>query len=232
MSNNRILLIVGVIFALLVVVGVLASVTAFVVFSDSGPNLFGERAIAEDTFLSLQDEFVVLVDDLPHIYFTNAGMEKPFSNREVILEMGVATGKAYVKATNRITGYQTNLHRKDNTDISPAVIASTVSLFGSNEGALLALSEDWFPAYLEEDDPPEFLDEDCDLGDACILYMYKEYDPVAQVTRVRYEVAFVYKNVLVWVAAAGLDIDHDETYVMDAAQAIFDRLEEAELVKQ
>jgi hypothetical protein len=55
--------------------------------------------------------------------------------------------------------------------------------------------------------------------------MYDDFNQVSGISTLRYSVAFRYKNVLVWVSAKGLEMEIDENDVLDAAKAIYDRLQ-------
>jgi hypothetical protein len=106
-------------------------------------------------------------------------------------------------------------------------LESAIELFESSDGAKLALSPEWFKAYKDENKAPTWIEDGCDIGDECLFYYYQSIDPATNLTKLEYDVAFVYKNVMVWVMGRGLDIDTKSDYVLKAAEAVFKRLEEA-----
>ncbi|MEK6256275.1 MAG: hypothetical protein N2C13_03025, partial [Chloroflexota bacterium] len=83
---------------------------------------------------------------------------------------------------------------------------------------------EYFHAYTDEEREFEFLDQNCKHGDECILYTSERFDPATGLTTVRYDVAFVYGNVLVWISATGLDVDINENHIHEAAQIVLDKL--------
>ncbi len=226
-TKKKNLLLVGGILIAVTIVGIAAIL--YFLREPIGDILGGGGVIDPVNFRSIQDDFVVRPEDLPDEFHIVAGSELPWTNKSIVLEMGEVQGKTYISETGRVDGWQMRLKRTDRTDIAPAVVESTIEIFETKDGARLALSEDWFKAYQDEDRDPDFISGGCNLGDECILYSYTDYDPATQLTYVRYEIAFVYENVLVWIGTDGLDIDHDESYLLDAAQVILDRLEELEL---
>jgi hypothetical protein len=119
------------------------------------------------------------------------------------------------------------LERKKKEDVAPGVMESGIELFDSSKGAELALSPDWFKAYKDENKPPTWIDKGCDFGDQCLFYYYQSIDPATNLTKLEYNVAFVYKNVTVWVMGRGLDIDVKPDYVLEAAKSVLKRLEAA-----
>ena len=170
---------------------------------------------------------VLRPDDLAANYYLAQGGEKPLTNDHVILSMKVANGKQYILDTGRVDGWEITLLRSSNTDITPEKYNSSISIFETSEGASTALSPQYFWAYTNEDQQPdEILDESCKVGSECILFAYEDYNRVSGVTKMRYDVAFRYKNALVWVSAFGLDIETTPEHVLEAAEIIYQRLVE------
>ncbi len=176
---------------------------------------------------SLENElssFVLRDEDLPDDYRLPPGGENIVTTMTLINEMGELQAKRYVLATGRVNGWRIQLERERKDAFAPSYFESSIELFESVDGAKLALSPEWFPAY--QDGEPDWVDGGCDLGDECLFYYSEKHDPAQGLTTLRYQVAFVYRNVLVWVMGRGLDIDVTPEYILNAAQAIFDKLEE------
>jgi len=179
------------------------------------------------TFSQALGNYILRPEDLPHKYRIPAGGEARVSNLGVIQQIGEVEGKRYILATGRVDGWSIELERKNKEDIAPITFQSTIEVFESHEGALTALSPEWFKAYKNEKKKPEWVEGGCDLGDQCLFYYYKTLDPATNLTKLEYDVAFVYKNVLVWVMGRGLDIDVNPDYVLNAARILFDKLNRA-----
>lgn len=176
------------------------------------------------TFSQRLGNYVLRPEDLPHKYRIPSGGEARVSNLGVVQKMGEVEGKRYILATGRVDGWSLELERKNKEDIAPITFQSTIEVFESHEGALTALSPDWFKAYKSETKTPSWVEGGCDLGDQCLFYYYKTQDPATNLTKLEYDVAFVYKNVLVWVMGRGLDIDVNPDYVLNAARTLYDKL--------
>lgn len=180
-----------------------------------------------EEFASELGDYVLSPEDLPNLYRIPQGGERRISNLGVIQDMGEVLGKHYIVATGRVDGFYRLLERKKKEDIAPGAMESLIELFDSSDGAKLALGPEWFKAYKEENKQPTWIEEGCKLGDKCLFYYYQSIDPATNLTKLEYDVAFVYKNVLVWVMGRGLDIDIKSDYVLKAAEAVYKRLEQA-----
>ena len=169
-------------------------------------------------------EFLLHPEDLPDDYRIPSGGEKRWSNKGLINEIGEVEAKEYIVATGRVEGWRIELERVNKEDIAPGRFQSEVELFETNEGARLALTPEWFKAYQEDYAESTWIEDGCEIGDKCIFYFHEKYDPATELTTVTYEVAFVHRNVLVWVLGRGLDIDMSQDYVLDAAQSVYDKI--------
>jgi len=185
-----------------------------------------DRLDPEEFAKSLGD-YVLRPQDLPNSYRVPQGGERRVSNLGVIQEMGEVAGKHYIVNTGRVEGWYIQLERRKKEDIAPGALESAIELFESSDGAKLALGPEWFKAYKDENKTPTWIEDSCDLGDECLFYYYQSIDPATNLTKLEYDVAFIYKNVLVWVMGRGLDIDTKSDYVMKAAEAVYKRLEAA-----
>lgn len=179
---------------------------------------------------AMAKEFTNLIlrpDDLPNQYRIPPGGESRYANKNVLNEMGEIQAKQYFLATKRVDGWRIEMERVNKEDIAPAHLESTLTIYETSDGAAAALTPDWFKAYKEEDREIVF-DEGCDVGDECLFYHSQRYDPANEITVVTYEVAFRYRNVVVWILARGLDIDMSPDYVLNVAQIAFNKLQEYE----
>lgn len=207
-----------------IVVGVTA--VLFLATRDGGIGfLGGGQTFDADKFMRVQDDFVLRPDDFEIGYFVKSDGESRRGNRQMILEMGEVEGKSYIVETGRVDGWYINLRKSDSTDIAPSTYTNTIDIFETRTGARLAISPEIFKAFNDDSREYEFLDKNCNYGDECILYTSERFDPATGLTIIRYDVAFVYGNVLVWISATGLDVDISEDQIHDAAQIIIDKLE-------
>lgn len=196
------------------------------VATDSNIGIFGgTQTLDAEEFAKVQNDYVLRPDDLEVNYFIKSGGEKRRGNRLIILEMKEVEGKNYVLDTGRVDGWYVNLRKSDRTDIAPSTYTNTIDIFETKEGARLALSPEYFKAYSDDEREFEFLDENCNYGDECILYTAERFDAATGLTVIRYDVAFVYGNVLVWISATGLDVDISEEDIHEATQIVVDKLE-------
>jgi hypothetical protein len=203
---------------LLVLLGILLSACSF--------GLLTPKSFDAGVTVAKLPEFVLRPEDLPDQYRFLSGGESRFANIILINEQGEIEAKEYIVATERVDGWRTKLERVNKEDIAPAAFESQVELFESNQGAQAAISPDWYPAYQEGAEQVKWVEEGCNLGEECLFYYYRSHDPAANLTKLRYEVAFTYRNLLVWVMGRGLEIDMDPEYVLNAAQAIHDKLDQ------
>jgi len=196
------------------------------VATDSNIGIFGgAQTLDAEEFAKVQNDYVLRPDDLEVNYFIESGGEKRRGNRLIILEMKEVEGKNYVLDTGRVDGWYVNLRKSDRTDIAPSTYTNTIDIFETKAGARLALSPEYFQAYTDDEREFEFLDENCNYGDECILYTSERFDAATGLTVIRYDVAFVYGNVLLWISATGLDVDISEEDIHEATQIVVDKLE-------
>ncbi|MBN2500694.1 MAG: hypothetical protein JXB38_07960 [Anaerolineales bacterium] len=176
------------------------------------------------------DELILRPTDMDYAYHIDSGKEMRYGNTNAMYERGEIEGKKFIAATGRVEGWSLEMRRTHKIDPAPATYASTIEVFESVDGAQLALSPEWFKAYQDLDNLPIMLDESCDFGEECVMYLYENYKAAEGLTTLTYEIAFTYRNVLVWTSVRGLDYEVEEQDVVDAAQVIYDRLLELELV--
>jgi hypothetical protein len=187
-------------------------------------NITGGEIFDPETFFKVERQYVLRPEDLTFDYYIGKNGESPLSNKEIILLYGEARGKNYILQTGRVDGWQITMLKNHELDIAPSKFKSSLDLFQTAEGAQLAFSPEWFWVYQPENAPDEWLDKSCNIGTECIFFMYEDYSPVSGLTTLRYDVAFLYQNVVVWVSGSGIDMEITEADVLNAAQAVFDKL--------
>lgn len=178
------------------------------------------------------EDYILRPDDLVVAYKIPTQGERRISNAGVIQERGEVEGKRYIIATGRVDGWTIALERRHKEDIAPAAYESRLELFETAEGAELAIQPEWFPAYLDQDNPPTFVAGGCNLGQNCMFYYYERLEKTTNLTYLQYHMAFTYQNVLVWVMGRGLDVDVNPDVVKAAAQIILDKLERAPIASR
>lgn len=193
--------------------------------SDLMGLLGGGRTYDAQDLVRAQADFVLRPADFEVDYFVESDGEKRRGNRLVILEMGEVEGKEFVLETGRVDGWYINLRKNDRTDIAPSTYTNTIDIFETREGARLAFSPEKFKAYNNADREFEFLDKSCNYGNDCILYTSERHDPATGLTVIRYDVAFLYGNALVWISVTGLDIDISEDHIHEAAQIVLEKMD-------
>ncbi len=198
------------------------------------PKISGSKGQfdTEAVVASLAD-YVLRPEDMPNQYKIEADGEQHLTNLKVINEVGEVQGKRYIAATFRVDGWSLVLTRVNKEELIPYKMYSQVEVFETPEGAQTAFGPDWFPAYSTEegDTPPNFIENGCDFGDACVMYLCEEFDPATELTTLQYEVAFVYKNMIGKVMGRGLDFDMKPDYIVDAAEILFEKIDSAPMAE-
>lgn len=171
--------------------------------------------------------YLLRPDDMPHSYYIPQDGEQHTGTIRLIQELGEIPAKTYVKDTGRIDGWWLQLKRVNKADFAPSTVMSSIELFESAEGAHKAISPTY--AHLQMDSTGEYspIDDGCDIGDNCEFYYAASEDPATEIVTVRYDIAFTYKNALVWVMAQGIEIDMEADYVLQAASTLLSKLETA-----
>jgi len=170
-------------------------------------------------------QFVLRNEDLPDEYRLPPNGEYIISTGTLINEMKELPAKRYVLETGRVNGWGIQLERVNKEDFAPSGMQSQIQLFETSQGAALAISPEWHPAYSDEVEV-SWVDGGCDIGDECLFYFTETYEAASQITKLRYEVAFAYRNVVVWVMGHGLDVDVTPEYILNAAQALYEKLDQ------
>ena len=193
-----------------------------------------EGIFATDAMVSDLDSYVLRPEDMPDPYKIPADNEQHLTNLRVINTVGEVKGKRYMAATSRLDGWSLGLERVNKEDLIPFKIYSQIEVFETAEGAQIAFGEDWLPVYQEPEDEantPNWIEDGCDFGDACIMYYYKIFDPATELTTLQYEVTFVNKNTLVQVMGRGLDFDMKPDYIANAAEILLEKIDTAPMTE-
>jgi hypothetical protein len=192
---------------------------------DSQQDAPPEDTFDPDEMENKLNQFVIRDEDLPHDYRLPPNAEFMLPTATLINEMGELAAKGYISSTGRINGWGIHLERVNKEDFAPVDMESRIELFKTGGGAALAISPEYFPAY-QGDSTVTWVDGGCTIGDECLFYFSETHDPTTDLTKHRYEVAFVYRNVLVWVMGRGLDIDVTPEYILDAAETLYQKLDD------
>jgi hypothetical protein len=196
----------------------------------SSANIGGDQIVEPNRFLSVQKDMVLRPSDLETAYHIDTGQEKRLANTTLVQEMGQVAGKSYVSATGRVDGWYLQLRRTNSSSFGPATFTSTVEVFNTVDGALVAMSSEYHPLYNSTDRDYDVVEGGCNLGRNCTLFTSQKFDPASSLTTLRYDVLFTYQNVLVWVSGTGLDVELTPDMVIDAGEIVLNKLSQLELV--
>ena len=196
---------------------------------EAGKDLFDSAAMVEEL-----DAYVLRPEDMPNQYKIPANGEQHMTNLKVINTIGEVKGKRYLAASGRIDGWSLELERVNKEELIPYKIYSQIEVFETSEGAATAFGPEWLPVYQEGEEgapTPNWIEDGCDLGDACVMYYYEELDPATELTILQYEIVFVYNNVIVKVMGRSPDYDMKPDYIENTAQLLFDKIDAAPLAE-
>lgn len=196
---------------------------------DTSKGLFDSAAMVE----TLED-FVLRPEDMPNEYKIAQDGEQHMSNLKVINAVGEVEGKRYIAATKRVDGWTLELQRVNKAELIPYTLYTQVEVFENAEGAEAAFGPDWLSAYAEvenEEDQPQWIEDGCDFGDACVVYFYEKLDPASDVTNLEYHIVFVNRNVLGHLMARSADYDMDSDYIFSVAQLLADKIDDAPMTE-
>lgn len=215
----------------IILIGALVVIAAAYMFLRGGSGGIGGlvpgSTIDVESFAAVQSEYVLHPEDLSVEYFFVPGGESPFHNKEVTEVLGQLHGKEYLKATGRFDGWDVGLGKRNQSDLGPATYRSNLQVFDSVKGAKQAMQLDWFWAADFDRQPDSVNDDNCGIGDDCILRTIQTVYVESNLTKMRYEVLFRYKNVVVWVSARGLSVETDADDALYAAEAVYARLKDS-----
>ena len=219
-----------VIFLLFVVIILLGGV-AFLLLSGGNSlislpgNLIGSSGVDQETFILRMNKLVLSPEDMTARYNVVPGGNLHMSNSQLSNNMGAAFGKPFIVSTGRVDGWDLAMERVNPDDFTPEYVRSRVEIFETTAGASDALGEEWFWAYqIEERMPDKFLDKNCNLGKDCLTFMYREIKPASGSAVERYDVAYRYDNVVVWVFIKGSEGEVTEDLVLQYGQMVLDKV--------
>lgn len=185
----------------------------------------GDNPLNPETFVRLQRDHVLRPEDLDSGYSLIAGGDSPWTNEEVVQLMGSSDGKRYVTETGRVDGWQSGLEKNNSSAFGPETYTTRIQIFETKSGAGDSLESSWYWKYtLKEELNDTFSEDTCSIGSDCITAFFDYYYPESDLVKVRYDVAFRIDNVTVWVSIKGLDVDTTLDDALDAAQSLYDKL--------
>lgn len=216
-------------FLILAAVAVLVIIAVVVLLQGGPAAVVSQQEVDQAQFIVKMNELVLGPKDMPVPYRIASGSNARFDNASAATAMGSELGKPYIAATGRVDGWDLFMERANATDIGPESYRSRVEIFETVEGASAAISEQWFWAYTDpKKTPTEWLSKNCNVGNECLSFMYQEAKPGAGAVHERYDVAFRYRNSLVWVFVNGVQGDVSEEVALDAARMILERIKALE----
>jgi hypothetical protein len=187
------------------------------------------QILEPNSYLRVQQDVVLQPDELEYGYHIDDNGSIRYSQNQIILERGQVEGKQYILDTGYVDGWKLRLARNRSQDITPSIFESSTQVYETVGGATLAFDPKNF--YKEVSSWDLDSTESCDLGNDCRLESYARFDPVTNLTEVRYDVTFRYHNVVNFVSGRGLEIETNAEIVLDAAQTVANKLADLELTK-
>lgn len=175
-----------------------------------------------DEFLLSEHLLVLRPTDLTARY--RAILDFQYPNEDLPFKKASARD-SYITLTGRVDGWETTLERIDSNTPGPFEYTSRVEIFETVEGAKDAISPEYFWAYTNvRGAPDELINNNCVLASECVLFQTIPPSPKAGEATLRYDVAFRYQNVVVWISINGAKEDLTKTQALDAARIIFEKL--------
>ncbi|MEK6222637.1 MAG: hypothetical protein N2D54_10375, partial [Chloroflexota bacterium] len=172
------------------------------------------------------EAFNLTVEDfLPEVYLLPTGMSTDHDNQVILDARGAEEGQAYIDATHRLDGHIKLFSIEDGTLLLPQRVRSTIIYYDDAAGAEIAFGAPWNPDFVKED--AIFLDEvETNLGDQSYTVVYRDEFAPNRVL-VKYEIVFIYKNVMAITTAWGYEEDVQHEFMLALAQTVFTRLQSA-----
>lgn len=189
--------------------------------------ILASNQLEPKNFVRIQRDHVLRPDDLRIDYQFESAGDSPWTNGEIIQVMGQNDGKRFISETGRVDGWQSGLAKVTTSDLGPETYTSRIQVFETEDGADQALKSKWFWGYTAKEENYDNFEEDtCSIGNDCITVFYDLYYQESGLIKVRYDVAFRYENIVVWISANGLDVDTSMDDVLGAAQILYNKLAE------
>jgi len=185
--------------------------------------------------LSLQEnlkEFLVQESDLPPManYTANFHLPTLVSNEISSQTMG-ADGADFLEKTGRIDGWEVDVvfDGDANLGITPFILYNQAALYGTIEGAQLAIGK-YSDLYVTENGFTEtnspFMKGDVSRA----FYLRYQEPPESSGYSLKYIIVFSYRNVVVTLQESGLERPIDPIFMADIAQRLLDRLQASPLL--
>ena len=175
-------------------------------------------------------DFLLEPSDLPldaKYYLPDSSWISPHLNEEVISTWGVEKGRDYVIKTGRIKGWWVYYLRSTRAVQAPEQVFSNVIMYKTAEGAQLTVNE-YNYTKTEPQNGYKIINPEFKLGDVSIV-LTKETTNSGGDTEIVYVVEFTYRNYAVRTIATGLKKDLPTNFVENAARAVLQKLEKANL---
>ena len=180
--------------------------------------------------LSLQNnlkEFLVLESDLPPLanYTPHFNLPALVSDESVSQTMG-ADGVDFLQKTGRIDGWEIDVifDGDPSIGITPFILYNQAALYGTVEGAQLAVSK-YSDLYVTENGftatNSPFTKGDVNLA----FYLRYQEPPENSGYSLKYIILFSYRNVVVTLQESGLERPIDPIFMADIAQRLLTRLQ-------
>lgn len=184
------------------------------------------RLINVDDFLLSEHVLVLRPTDLTNRYRVTLDYQYP--NGDLVFQNGSARDN-YLSLTGRVDGWETTLERMDTDVPGPYEYTSRVEVFETVAGAADAISPEYFWAYTNSRKAPdELINNNCVLGSECVMFQTIPPSPKSGEANLRYDVAFRYQNVVVWISISGDKENLTKTQALDVAGTILEKLQNIE----
>lgn len=181
------------------------------------------RLIDVDDFLLSEHVLVLRPTDLTARYRVTLDFQYP--NGDLVYQKASARD-SYIALTGRVDGWETTLERMDTNVSGPYEYTTRVEVFETVAGAADAISPEYFWAYTNSRKAPdELINNNCVLGSECVMFQTIPPSPKAGEANLRYDVAFRYQNVVVWISISGDKEDLTKTQALDVARIILEKLQ-------
>ena len=176
-------------------------------------------------------EFLLKLEDLPPgagyyipFYLHISDGLAPYSNKNVLADLGPTTGQAFIDATKRVDGWRVIFHHKIVVQGMPEEIACEVARYQTIKGARMAVMGTtligWQP-----------VDKNIEVGD--VHQVFSNAAMYTDGTRARpmlwYAITFSYRNFSVFIRMWGWSDGYNFGFVEQLARVILEKMEAAPL---
>jgi hypothetical protein len=175
-------------------------------------------------------EFLLEKGDLPvdsQYYLPGAGWISPHHNEEILSGWGNEEGRAYLEATGRVDGWWIHYKRGSQAITAPEQVYHNIIQYETSEGAQLTVT-DYNQVLRAPEDGRQMLDEEVDLGDVSVVFVWKEVQSSGKVL-VWLALEISYRNYVSIVQGYGWEDEVRLEFLIEVQQTILDKLAAAEL---